>query len=816
MGAALSDLADAAARAALDVALGEAGEGVRFAVIAMGKWGARELNYASDIDVLFVYDGSGASAETQARRVAETFVEVLAGHGPGGVVLRVDADLRPEGRSGPLARSLASYRAYWERWADAWELQALIKARPAAGDPDLGRAFVAAAEPHVYPETLGAEAVHEVRSMKARAEALAERSGGSVEVKRGVGGIRDAEFAVQLLQLVHGRSDPEIRAPATLDALEALGRHGYVHPDDAASLGDAYRWLRDVEHRLQLVDLRRTHELPAAPPARERIAKAMGYRDAPEAAALARFEGDLVARRAAIRTIHERLFYRPLLEVFAAAPAGRLTEDEAARRLAALGFLDADAARRAFEDLTAGLSRRSRLMRQMLPLMLDWLSGAPDPDLGLSQLRLLVGGAADNAALVAALRDNPVAGERLCTLLGTSRLLGRMLDRIPPFLATLGDDAALAARPGPGELAAEAARRVALRAGNDPGAALHRLHAERLLRIAGADLTGAADAEAVGRRLTETGDALVAAALEAAAAAARERGDDPPPVALVALGKWGGSELNYASDLDALLVHDPAGREPAAAAAGAERLASDLIRMLDPSGADGPAFTVDFDLRPEGRSGPLSRSVASYRAYWERWAATWECQALLRARPAAGDPDLGAALLAAAEPFVYRRDEVGSRAREIRSMKARIERERVSPPEDPEFHMKLGRGGLADVEWTVQLLQMQHGGDDPALRTPGTLPGLSALRRAGLLESRDADELEAAYRLCARVRNRLYLQAGRRRDSLPTDPAEVTRLARSLGYGRGPRSSLREDYRRVTRRARRVVERVFYGLERSR
>jgi glutamate-ammonia-ligase adenylyltransferase len=409
------------------------------------------------------------------------------------------------------------------------------------------------------------------------------------------------------------------------------------------------------------------------------------------------------------------------------------------------------------------------------------------------------------------MRDNPVAAERLCALLGTSRLLGRLVDRIPPFLATLGDDAALRTVPGRSESIAEAVRRVEIHSADDPAAALHRFHAGRLLHVAGMDLTGTADVEAVGRRLTDTADAVVSAALAASVTRARERGEDPPPMAVIALGKWGGGELNYASDLDAIVVHDGDGRDPAEATAAADRIVADMLATLDAPGIGGPTVDLDLELRPEGRSGPLSRSVSSYRAYWERWADTWELQALLRARPAAGDDELGAALQAEAAEVVHRPDHDRARTGAIRRMKARVERERIPAHEDPDFHMKLGRGGMADVEWTVQLLQLRHGHSDPSLRTPGTLPGIAALRHAGFLAADDAASLDEAYRFCALVRNRLYLQAGRARDSLPADPAEVTRLARSLGYVRRPRSTLREDYRRVTRRARRIVERVFYG-----
>jgi glutamate-ammonia-ligase adenylyltransferase len=741
--------------------------------------------------------------------MAENFLGCLGDHTDAGVAYRVDADLRPEGRSGPLARTLDSYRAYWERWAETWELQALLKARPAAGDLDLGVRFIEVAEPFVFPETLGADAVREVRSMKARAEMMAERTGDTVEIKRGVGGIRDVEFAVQLLQLVHGRADPGLRSGNTLETLDALAEAGYVRPEDSHELAQAYRWLRDVEHRLQLYDLRQTHSLPSGEAARERLAKTMGYRDVPAGTALEQFSRDLVERRTAVRSIHERLFYRPLLEAFADSPAVRLSETDTARQLSALGFGDVEGARRAFADLTAGLSRRSRLMQQMLPLMLGWLSEAPDPDLGLAQLRLLVTTTPDNAELIAAMRDNPVAAERLCTLLGTGRLLGRLVDRIPPALAALGDDDALAAFPDTASLTTDALTLVAARNGREAqGEALERSAQQHLLWVASRDLVGITDHGGVGEDLTTVADALTTASFSVAVATVVEQGFTPPPMAVIAMGKWGGGELNYASDLDALIVHasetDP--HETAAALRVAENLVSISGRFV----TGGLAWAVDLDLRPEGRRGPLTRSLDSYRAYYDRWAETWEFQSLIRARQVAGDPELGAAFLDLVEPLVYREVFGGDRVREVRAMKARIERERISATEDPEFHMKLGRGGMADVEWTVQLLQLRHGGRRPEVRRQATMAAIEELSATGTLEQEHAEALTAAYGFCARVRNRLFLQAGRPRDSLPADPAEATRLARSLGYVRHPRTTMREDYRRVTRRARRVLDEVFY------
>ncbi len=825
VGKRLADLADTAAEAALRWSKDEVLSSSRFegladlpmAVVAMGKWGAGELNYSSDIDCLFVYDMTeGADPDRvrhAAQRIASSFTTLLARQTRDGIAFRVDAGLRPEGKNGPLARSLASYAAYYEKWGEPWESQALLKARPVAGDLDLGERFAEMAVRIVWPDSLDPATIRSIRGMKARSEARAEQQGyAATEIKRGFGGIRDAEFAVQLLQLVHGRFDTSLRPPATLDALAALAAGGYVRQEDADALGASYRWLRTLEHRLQLWDLRQTHALPTTPAGRERVAKAMAYRDEAERSALEQFEHDLQTHRSRVRGIHEQLFYRPLLDAIAASPTVRLTSEEIARQLAALGFRDVVSARRAVDELTGGLSRRSRLMRQTLPLVLDWLSSAPDPDLGLNQLRLLVTSTTDNATLIGVLRDDPVAAERLCRLLGDSVLVGRYIDRLPDLLPELGDVRRLGLSPTIDDLESEVTGAMALRATWEQQLGeLRRFVRRRVLRVAARDILGVADEEKIGMELSAIADAATSAALGLARDRLILRYPSSVQFAVIAMGRWGGGELGYASDLDLLYVYDvPHGGDPVEAREQALKLANLLGEALGGIRPEGVAYRVDAGLRPEGRAGPLTRTLDSYRIYWERWAEPWELQALIRARPVAGDEALAARFLAAAAPFVWPEELPPERVRAIRTMKARVERERIPPGEDPDFHLKLGPGGLVDVEFTTQLLQQRHGGTMTSLRDPATLGALRAAAVAGLLPAPEVTALEEAYRFCTRARNRLFLQSGQGQDSLPTDPEEAIRLGLSLGFLDAPRASLREDYRRLTRRARRVVERRFY------
>ncbi|MEY2459674.1 MAG: [glutamine synthetase] adenylyltransferase / [glutamine synthetase]-adenylyl-L-tyrosine, partial [Acidimicrobiaceae bacterium] len=422
----------------LDAALGLAGaDGL--AVIGMGKLGGCELNYASDVDVMLVTDG--AHDPHTVDRGAHTAIDIARR------CFRVDLNLRPEGRDGALVRSLPSYEAYWDRWAEAWEFQALLKARFVGGDHELGAAFDASAAAHLWARSFTAESIRAVRAMKARAEAdVARRGLSDRELKLGSGGIRDVEFAVQLLQLVHGGADEELRTPTTLTALAELADAGYVGRHDADQLAAAYRYLRTVEHRLQLDDEQQVHAIPDDPREQDRLAHVLGYSGSVEAGAAERFLTDLRGHQSTVRAIHERLWFRPLLEEFAHDGDRILTEEAAAARLAAFGFSDVERTRQAVRELTRGLTRSSRLMQQLLPLLLDWLSSSPDPDLGLLGLRNLASGPQRSMELATAFRESPEVAQRLCRLLGTSRMLGEFLRRNPDMIDSLGDPAEMRLR----------------------------------------------------------------------------------------------------------------------------------------------------------------------------------------------------------------------------------------------------------------------------------------------------------------------------------------------------------------------------------
>ena len=815
----LADLAAAALDTALAIARSELpddAEPVRLAVIGMGKTGGHELNYVSDVDVVYVAEpmpsGDEAAALRSATLLASGLARACSATTPEGALWEVDAGLRPEGKAGPLVRTLASHVAYYERWAKTWEFQALLKARPVAGDLALGHAYVDALSPLVWEAAARSGFVDDVQAMRRRVEERVPSRDADRELKLGPGGLRDVEFAVQLLQLVHGRTDESLRSANTLVALDSLAAGGYVGRDDAALLDAAYRFLRTAEHRIQLMRLRRTHLMPDDDRDRRRVARSMGYRVDPVNELHAAWRGH--AREA--RRLHEKLFYRPLLQAVARLSPGeaRLTPDAARARLEALGYTDPAGALRHLEALTDGVSRRAAIQRTLLPVMLGWFADSADPDAGLLAFRQVSDALGSTHWYLALLRDAGAAAERLARVLASSRYATDLLQRAPEAVGMLADDDELVPRVREAlqsELLATVARAESPEAA---AVAVRAIRRRELFRVAVADVLGLVDVQQVGDALSDITAASVAGGLAAAQASVVSTRGEPLPtrIAVIAMGRFGGHELGYGSDADVMFVHDPlpdAATQDAADAAHA--VANELRRLLQLPAPD-PPLVIDADLRPEGRQGPLVRTLESYAAYYRRWSLVWESQALLRAEPVAGDAELGRAFEDLIAPLRWPSggltvDDV----REIRRIKARVESERLPRGADPATHTKLGPGGLADIEWTAQLLQLQHAHAVPELRSTRTTQVLDAAARAGLLGRTDADTLIDAWRSATRVRNAIVLVRGRADDSLPRDMRDLAGVARLVGYAPGHATALTEDSRRASRRARGVVERVFYG-----
>ncbi|AZS87673.1 bifunctional [glutamine synthetase] adenylyltransferase/[glutamine synthetase]-adenylyl-L-tyrosine phosphorylase [Streptomyces griseoviridis] len=827
----LADLATATLRAALAIASAAAPEDAalcRLAVIAMGKCGGHELNYVSDVDVIFVGEAvegvDEAKAVPAATRLAAHLMRICSETTVEGSIWPVDANLRPEGRNGPLVRTLSSHLAYYQRWAKTWEFQALLKARPVAGDLDLGAEYIAAVDPLVWQAAERENFVADVQKMRRRVVENIPVAEVDRELKLGPGGLRDVEFAVQMLQLVHGRADPTLRSGTTLDALQALAAGGYVGRADAVQLDDAYRFLRSMEHRIQLYRLRRTHLVPEDHADQRRIGRSLGLRVDP----VAELNREWRRHAGVVRRLHEKLFYRPLLDAAAQLAPGevRLSPKAARERLVALGYVDPAAALRHLEALASGVTRKAAIQRTLLPVLLGWFADSADPDAGLLNFRKVSDALGKTPWYLRLLRDEGAAAENLARVLSAGRLAPDLLMRAPEAVALLGDGPGGGLRPrGRGPLEQEALAAAGRAENAEQGVTAARgVRRRELFRTAALDIVGsygtdARPAEAdqgalvdvVGAAVSDLTGATLAGTLRAVVRAGW--GDTlPTRFTIIGMGRFGGHELGYGSDADVLFVHEPREGVPEREASdAANRVVSEMRRLLQVPSAD-PPLLIDADLRPEGKSGPLVRTLNSYAAYYRRWSLVWEAQALLRAEPVAGDEDLGRRFVDLIAPLRYPAEGLGEDAvREIRRLKARMESERLPRGTDPKLHTKLGPGGLSDVEWTVQLIQMRHGWAEPGLRTTRTREALAAARAAGLLSTEDAETLDEAWVLATRVRNAVMLVRGRAGDTFPTDGRELAAVGRYLGYGSGHVGDMLDAYRRTARRARTVVEELFYG-----
>ncbi|MDH6237054.1 bifunctional [glutamine synthetase] adenylyltransferase/[glutamine synthetase]-adenylyl-L-tyrosine phosphorylase [Cryobacterium sp. CG_9.6] len=837
---ALADLATAALEAALAVARSMtsgdvAGRGVfprdevratRLAVIGMGKAGARELNYVSDVDVIFVADGNPERGLESTRAVEIAIrlaILMMRGMNETGIepeLWEVDPNLRPEGKSGALVRSIESHLAYYDRWAKSWEFQALLKARTLAGDSELGARYIDAVTPKVWSSASRENFVESVQRMRERVTDNIPDDEVDFQLKLGPGGLRDIEFTVQLLQLVHGQSDPSVRQSGTLPALVALAQGGYVGRAEAAEFSHDYRMLRLMEHRLQLEKLRRTHLVPRDEANMRVLARATGL--ATSAAGLSTRWAQTKQR---VRGLHERLFYRPLLSAVAALPAEglNLTSAQAEARLAAIGFLNPRGALGHIAALSGGVSRRATIQRHLLPVLLQWFSQGADPDYGLLAFRRLSDNLGSTYWFLRMLRDSSGAAERLTRVLSGSRYVGELLEKIPEAVAWLENEEDL--RPRPLSALLDETRAVLARHESPDAAAsiLRTARRRELLRLAFGSMLGRITIDELAVGLTDVTSNFIRGVI----AAIRGRELNEPGIAtpvgpktpdgiefaVIAMGRFGGSELGFGSDADVMYVFRNGKLEGEPAHDRARFIVRELNRLTDD---DRLPLDLDIGLRPEGSNGAIVRSLDSFTAYYSRWSLTWEAQALLRGRGVAGDVSLQRDFERLADSVRYPAAIAEKEVREIKRIKARVEKERLPQGADPNRHLKLGRGSLSDVEWFVQLLQLQNAARVPGLRTTSTLVALTGASDAGLVSAADAATLRSAWLFASRARSAITLWTNRTSDVLPVDRAQLEGIARILEYSPGSATELQGDYLSVTRRSRAVFERLFYGpVERS-
>ena len=861
----LADLAAAALEGALAIARTEVAEGaggglcaapargasvdaLDLAIIGMGKCGARELNYISDVDVVYVIapapagdlpEGAEPLTEQECAQIGTELVHALTkaimAPAPEPPLWEVDANLRPEGKDGPLVRTVESYVSYYKRWAENWEFQALLKARPVAGSAHLGRRFAHAIDPFVWDSAARESFVESVQAMRARVTDNIPPAQVEQQIKLGPGGLRDIEFTVQLLQLVHGRTDPTVRTKSTIESLEALTGSSYISRADAQTFALYYKKLRLLEHRIQLSQLRRTHLMPAKEHERRALARSLVSPERLGTLSAEQMYKAWQKLKRNVRSLHERVFFRPLLAAVSTLSRDEvvLTESAAQDRLAALGYRDPRGAMRHIQALTSGVSRRAEIQRHLMPVLLGWFADGVDADAGLLGFRIVSESLGTTSWYLRMLRDSPAAAERLCHILSSSRYITDLLEDAPTSITWLDKVADLQ----PLGAAALKAEIASLLSRHDDSAeamrAVRYLRRREILRIAMGDALNLLGVQQVCTGLATVDECTIGAALALAereeitakereeAAGIREIPEEEPKnpllteIAVIAMGRLGGAENGFGSDADVMFVHCPvegAGEEEAQSQAN--RIVNRLMQLIKqpvrPAICAERPLEVDADLRPEGKQGAMVRSLDSYRAYYERWAETWEFQALLRARPIAGSEELGHAFIELIDPYRYPREFTAEQAQQVRRMKARVEHERMPHGADRTRQLKLGRGGLSDVEWLVQLIQLQHAHKVEGLRTTSTLDALNAVVEANLVAAEDAEVLRDAWLLATKIRGGNVLRGVRQSDLLPTLRDALEAVARWSGYTPGNARQLEEDYLRVTRNARKVYERLFF------
>ena len=837
-----SNLADAAIQKAYELGLKEVAPAAEslpaFAVIAMGKLGGQELNYSSDIDLMFVM-GDEEKHAAVAHKLAEFIVNSLSRQMQNGHLFRVDMRLRPEGRFGALVRTLSSYRAYYESWAEPWELQSLIKARFAGGDARLGEAFEAMIRPFVFRRSIDPEVLDSIRRNKRKIERQAEVQGQSLtNVKLGTGGIRDIEFLAQLLQLQFGGRNTLLRTPNTLEALSRLRHAGILTDAEARDLDEDYQFLRTVEHRLQILYELQTQTMPTDAAERRLLARRMGFADAGQ------FNAEYERRTSRVRAYLEQIFYggrretdsdsgdewRASLEAIETAEAAGQVEE----RLRTLGFREPDRIRRLIlADVAGSQYGRARpessgLFMDLAPSLLSACARTGDPDQAFEAIDALASAVPNRAELYRSLLESRELLDRLCSLGAASppliQSLARRLEWLDLLVSEEIIDPQLKNRDA--TLADLRGRLPRIKKAADTGRfwdALAAFLQRERLRIAARDVWGEIPCAAVGKEKSAVADAALEVLLESARLSARERFPDTAvdeilrSIAVIGLGKLGGSELGYGSDWDILLVYDDGGEEPGEDSGvypALNYVAESLLNARQELLTRGAQVDIDARLRAEGRFGALIRTVREYERYYRAEALTWERQVLTKARFCAGNEATGATYVSLAHSIIYERSLTADAQVEIQEMKRRIERERLSV-EQQESDLKLGHGGLSDIEFLTQLWQMREGWRNPEVRRTGTAEALLALGALGALRGPEAAILADTHSFLTCVRNRVTLLGSGSGDALPADPAQIRTVAIGMGYtdteDASAESALGAEISARMKEARQLTDRLFYG-----
>ncbi|MCC6764465.1 MAG: bifunctional [glutamate--ammonia ligase]-adenylyl-L-tyrosine phosphorylase/[glutamate--ammonia-ligase] adenylyltransferase [Deltaproteobacteria bacterium] len=839
------EVAVAGVRARLVAAHGDvldAGGGpLGFCVLGMGKLGGGELNFSSDIDLVYVYADGGRDSAGGPRgplsvrefmsRLAEGVTKAVHQATGDGFVFRVDLRLRPEGTNGPIVNSIVNALLYYESWGQTWERAAYLKARPVAGDHALGAALLRELEPFVFRRYLDFATLEDLKQMKAKvAHALASGPDKGINVKLGRGGIREVEFVIQNLQLIHAGKDERIRERNSLLALERLVEARYLAADESARLAEAYRFLRDVEHKIQLVDERQTQVIPAGQ-GELQLARRLGYRGDGADGVLAAFRADRVRHMDAVAASFASLFYGAETtraenadERYAALLAG-LDDDPAKTdaELAAVGFADPRSAREHLVLLRDGAPtsranpRRKQLLLTVAPALLGEVTRAPDPDLALRHLAGFIAAIGARSSFLSLLAENRATLRVLVRLFGSSEFLSQILIRHPEMLDNLvRADLVRLDMPKPA-LVAEVAGIVQSADGYEARLdALRRFRHEQFLRIGINDLDNLLPFHVASSQLSDLADVCLDAAWRVAEEETCRRygiAASPGRFAVIGLGKLGARELTYNSDLDLIFVYIPGASTagPVSVHEFFTKLAQTLMTTLQVRTREGRMYSIDTRLRPSGNQGPLVSSLESFARYHAERAQLWERQAMIKARGVVGEPALLREVEAIITRFVYAQPLADDEVAEIHRLRMRLERE-LGGDERAELNIKTGRGGLLDIEFMVQMKQLRHGSDVPEVRRRATRHALAALAAAGVVPDDEAASLEESYAFLRSLTNRLRIERDQPVESIERESERLPALARRLGYtgsNDAVADQLLADYGRHRERVRALYVRWF-------
>jgi len=779
-----------------------------FVVLGMGKLGGRELNLSSDIDLIYLY--RDIEDPEPFFKLAERVTKSLSAVTEDGFLYRVDLGLRPGGGKSTVAVTIEGALEHYFYWGDTWERAAMIKARPVAGDMALGEEFIREIEPFVYKKFLDYASIENLKDMKTKLDRLQKKR----DVKLGKGGIREIEFFVQALQLVNGGEIKEIRGRNTLETLERLRGTNIIDDEVREKLGSSYIFLRKVEHYIQLVEERQTHKIPTNRDDIKRLALRSGFRDQKD------FEKNYKEHTESVSEIYGMLFHEPsrktqqagkeFWEVADFLTAGNISEEEALENLSKLGFTNPGTAIELFSTLLdprkGGLTEEGRLaMKRVVPAFLGGILKSPDPDAALLNVERFISTVGLRTSIYAVLSENPDIIELLAKLFSTSGYLSGFLIRHPEYLdaITLKD---VRTEYGSKEEMLEQLWEM-LSEEKDYEARLDTLrnfkHAETL-KICLRDLNGEVDPFYVGSYLSMTAEAVLEAGLclawEELPGTVREKRSCPKMLVL-GLGKLGGGEMSYNSDLDIMFIYEGRDHELYS------KLGQKLISVLSvPTGA-GYAYKIDMGLRPSGHSGALVTAFDSFKTYHGNSALVWERQALIRAKVSAGDKRLGKKVMGQVERFVYTEPLDPGFYKEIYRLRGRMEHELANETQN-KVNIKTGRGGLVDIEFLVQMLQLRHGRECRDLRVRNTVKALHALREAKIILKKEYLILKEGLLYLKKMENLLRLLHDRSINELYE--SDFQKLAAELDMGASG-DGLRKKYESKTAKIREIFQKYFRG-----